>query len=272
MSVGNPRITDTSKLRDSFVAGRRGPHTMHACEVVVRPRRSFLTALTGGLGGRLRQEHAWLPDRHGPPEPPVAHGLRRHHPRRLLPPTRQARHRLRIPGEAPPLPPHPLLLVGRGAFSRSFPATPPPCCQERQSGDRGAVRARALIRRVQAGAEILAVWVCVWQAYGEYQYQRIEEDERSEIIRNACPGPGACGGMYTANTMATAAEALGMTLPVSHRHRLFNGLDEEDRKSITFCLMMFMDTVNTMATAAEALGMTLPVSDRHRLFRDGSEG
>lgn len=52
------------------------------------------------------------------------------------------------------------------------------------------------------------------QAYGEFQYDRIDEKERSEIIRNACPGPGACGGMYTANTMATAAEALGMALPV----------------------------------------------------------
>jgi hypothetical protein len=55
---------------------------------------------------------------------------------------------------------------------------------------------------------------CAHQAYGEFQYDRIDEKERSEIIRNACPGPGACGGMYTANTMATAAEALGMALPV----------------------------------------------------------
>lgn len=57
--------------------------------------------------------------------------------------------------------------------------------------------------------------VSAFQAYGEFQYNRIEEDERAEIVRNACPGPGACGGMYTANTMATAAEALGMTLPYS---------------------------------------------------------
>ncbi len=57
--------------------------------------------------------------------------------------------------------------------------------------------------------------VSAFQAYGEYQYNRIEEKERAEIVRNACPGPGACGGMYTANTMATAAEALGMTLPYS---------------------------------------------------------
>ncbi len=35
------------------------------------------------------------------------------------------------------------------------------------------------------------------------------------MVRNACPGPGACGGMYTANTMASAIEALGMSLPYS---------------------------------------------------------
>lgn len=57
----------------------------------------------------------------------------------------------------------------------------------------------------------------VVQAYGEFQYERISEGERQEIIRNACPGPGACGGMYTANTMATAAEALGMALPVGEK-------------------------------------------------------
>lgn len=46
-------------------------------------------------------------------------------------------------------------------------------------------------------------------------YDRITEEERQEIVQNACPGPGACGGMYTANTMATAIEAMGMSLPYS---------------------------------------------------------
>ena len=57
--------------------------------------------------------------------------------------------------------------------------------------------------------------VSAFQAYGEYTYDRISEEDRVSVIQNACPGPGACGGMYTANTMATAAEALGMTLPYS---------------------------------------------------------
>src|SRR5207249_6682976 len=44
----------------------------------------------------------------------------------------------------------------------------------------------------------------------------LRDDERLRgVARHACPGPGACGGMYTANTMASAAEALGMTLPSS---------------------------------------------------------
>jgi len=57
--------------------------------------------------------------------------------------------------------------------------------------------------------------VSAFQSYGEFVYDRITEEERATIVRNSCPGPGACGGMYTANTMATAIEALGMSLPYS---------------------------------------------------------
>lgn len=57
--------------------------------------------------------------------------------------------------------------------------------------------------------------VSAFQSYGEKMYDRITEKERLEIVQNSCPGPGACGGMYTANTMATAIEALGMSLPFS---------------------------------------------------------
>lgn len=57
--------------------------------------------------------------------------------------------------------------------------------------------------------------VSAFQAYGEYLTGRITEEERQGIIRNACPGAGACGGMYTANTMACAIEALGLSLPYS---------------------------------------------------------
>jgi len=57
--------------------------------------------------------------------------------------------------------------------------------------------------------------VSAFQSYGEYIAQRITEEERCDIVRHACPGAGACGGMYTANTMASAIEALGMSLPYS---------------------------------------------------------
>ena len=57
--------------------------------------------------------------------------------------------------------------------------------------------------------------VSAFQCYGEFLAGRITEDERKDIVRHSCPGAGACGGMYTANTMASAIEAMGMTLPYS---------------------------------------------------------
>ncbi len=57
--------------------------------------------------------------------------------------------------------------------------------------------------------------VSAFQSYGEFLAGHIDEERRQDIVRNACPGAGACGGMYTANTMATAIEAMGMSLPYS---------------------------------------------------------
>ena len=57
--------------------------------------------------------------------------------------------------------------------------------------------------------------VSAFQCFGEYVSGRIDDTRRAEIVRHACPGAGACGGMYTANTMAAAIEALGMSLPNS---------------------------------------------------------
>lgn len=57
--------------------------------------------------------------------------------------------------------------------------------------------------------------VSAFQSYGGFAAGLITEQERADIVRNSCPGPGACGGMYTANTMASAIEALGMALPYS---------------------------------------------------------
>lgn len=57
--------------------------------------------------------------------------------------------------------------------------------------------------------------VSAFEAYGQKLGNTISEEDYKGIIKNAIPGPGACGGMYTANTMSSAIEALGMSLPTS---------------------------------------------------------
>jgi dihydroxy-acid dehydratase len=57
--------------------------------------------------------------------------------------------------------------------------------------------------------------VSAFQSYGEYIAGSIDEQRRQAIVKKSCPGAGACGGMYTANTMASAIEAMGMSLPYS---------------------------------------------------------
>ncbi len=55
--------------------------------------------------------------------------------------------------------------------------------------------------------------VSAFEAWGEKVAGKIDEAQFKKVIQNACPGAGACGGMYTANTMASAIEAMGMALP-----------------------------------------------------------
>ncbi len=71
--------------------------------------------------------------------------------------------------------------------------------------------------------------VSAFQSYGEYLAGKITEEERQAIVRHACPGAGACGGMYTANTMACAIEMLGMSLPYS------SSTPAEDPKKLEEC-------------------------------------
>ena len=74
--------------------------------------------------------------------------------------------------------------------------------------------------------------VSAFQSYGEFLAGSIDEEERKEIVKKSCPGAGACGGMYTANTMATAIEALGMSLPYSSSTPAIDtGKKEECRKA-----------------------------------------
>ncbi|HTZ82355.1 MAG TPA: dihydroxy-acid dehydratase [Candidatus Acidoferrales bacterium] len=70
------------------------------------------------------------------------------------------------------------------------------------------------IRAGHLGSRKLDI-VSAFQSYGEFLSAAIDDEERKSIVRHSCPGAGACGGMYTANTMASAIEALGMTLPYS---------------------------------------------------------
>ena len=57
--------------------------------------------------------------------------------------------------------------------------------------------------------------VSAFESYGKYLSDEIDEGQMNLVLRNACPGAGACGGMYTANTMSSAIETLGMSLPYS---------------------------------------------------------
>ena len=70
------------------------------------------------------------------------------------------------------------------------------------------------IKPGRAGDKKLDV-ISAFQSYGEFLSGNITEQERKDIVRHACPGAGACGGMYTANTMASAIEVMGMSLPYS---------------------------------------------------------
>ena len=74
--------------------------------------------------------------------------------------------------------------------------------------------------------------VSAFEAWGEKVAGKIDEKEYKKVIQNACPGAGACGGMYTANTMASAIEALGMSLPYSSSNPAVSQEKIEDCKAV----------------------------------------
>ena len=74
--------------------------------------------------------------------------------------------------------------------------------------------------------------VSAFEAWGEKVAGKIDENEYKKVIQNACPGAGACGGMYTANTMASAIEALGMSLPYSSSNPAVSQEKIEDCKAV----------------------------------------
>lgn len=70
--------------------------------------------------------------------------------------------------------------------------------------------------------------VSVFEGVGQLNNDLIDEEELTRIECNACPGPGSCGGMYTANTMSSAIEAMGMSLPGSSSNPAVSSEKEAD--------------------------------------------
>ncbi len=70
--------------------------------------------------------------------------------------------------------------------------------------------------------------VSAFEAWGQKVAGTMDEASYKQVIKHACPGAGACGGMYTANTMASAIEALGMSLPYSSSNPAVGGEKEKD--------------------------------------------
>ncbi len=77
--------------------------------------------------------------------------------------------------------------------------------------------------------------VSIFEAVGKFSTGKMSEKEFGEIEKNACPGCGACGGMYTANTMASALEALGMSLPGSASHPAMDRQNKISSKKLQDC-------------------------------------
>jgi dihydroxy-acid dehydratase len=82
--------------------------------------------------------------------------------------------------------------------------------------------------------------VSAFEAVGAYSAGRISEEERHGIEAAACPGAGACGGMYTANTLASAMEAIGMGIPgnasVPATHKLRTWVMEASAEALYHCI------------------------------------
>lgn len=70
--------------------------------------------------------------------------------------------------------------------------------------------------------------VSAFEAVGQHSAHKIDDEELLQIERHACPGAGSCGGMFTANTMSSAIEAMGMSLPYSST---MSAVDDEKRVS-----------------------------------------
>ena len=107
--------------------------------------------------------------------------------------------------------------------------------------------------------------ISAFQSYGEYLAGSITDEQRLDIVKHSCPGAGACGGMYTANTMAVAIEALGLSLPFSSSLPADDDLkaDECRRAGAAVRLLLERDLkpldILTRKSFENALAMTMVV-------------
>jgi len=92
--------------------------------------------------------------------------------------------------------------------------------------------------------------VSAFEAVGEFLADKIDKNELSEVERRACPGAGSCGGMYTANTMSSAIEAMGMSLPYSST---MAAEDDEKRKSAVHSSQVLAGAVKNNLTPCKIL-------------------
>jgi dihydroxy-acid dehydratase len=82
--------------------------------------------------------------------------------------------------------------------------------------------------------------VSAFEAVGQFTSHKIDEKELLEVERHACPGAGSCGGMFTANTMSSAFEAMGMSLPYSST---MAAEDQEKRASAARSAEVLVDAI-----------------------------
>ena len=83
--------------------------------------------------------------------------------------------------------------------------------------------------------------VSAFEAWGRKVAGTMEQAEYQNIVEKACPGAGACGGMYTANTMASAIEALGMTLPFNSSNPALSSAKKEESKQAGEALRLLLE-------------------------------
>ncbi|WP_419211258.1 dihydroxy-acid dehydratase [Maribacter sp. X9] len=99
--------------------------------------------------------------------------------------------------------------------------------------------------------------ISAFEAYGQKVAGTIDDSEFKEVVHKACPGAGACGGMYTANTMASAIEALGMSLPFNSSNPAVSKGNIKEEESIkageALCLLLEKDIKPSDIVTKESL-------------------